>query len=224
LVDLIFPPTCGGCGELGVRWCQKCQQTSKKIQPPICAICGQPIQAGEICTRCAASPPKYAAVRSWAEFDGPVRNALHALKYRKNIGLGGSLAQSLAESIQTYDWDVHLITPVPLGSQREQQRGYNQAALIAQPLALQLQLPYNPRILERTRETQSQVDLSLRERQKNLAGAFRSQPKTVDGKIVLIIDDVTTSGSTLNACADALIQVGAQTVYGLTVARAVLKN
>jgi ComF family protein len=126
--------------------------------------------------------------------------------------------------MSSYSWVIDIVIPVPLGSQRERQRGYNQAALIALPLALKLQLPYNPRILKRIRETQSQVELSLKERQINLEGAFHAQRQPIDGKQILIIDDVTTSGSTLNACAEALIEVGAKAVYGLTIAQAVHKN
>ena len=114
--------------------------------------------------------------------------------------------------------------PVPLGNKREKQRGYNQAALIAKPLASSLQLPYNPQILSRTRETISQVELSLKERQQNVNDAFQANRQQIQEKNILVIDDVTTSGSTLNACAKALIANGAKAVYGLTVARAVLNK
>ena len=166
--------------------------------------------------------PHFEAIRSWAEFSGPVRNALHDLKYRRNLGLGASLALHLEDLLQQYQWDINLVTPVPLGKERYQQRGYNQAALIAMPLALGLQLPYNPQILLRTKETRSQVDLSLSERQSNLDGAFQANGKAVTDKRILIIDDVSTSGSTLDACAQALMKAGAEAVFGLTVARAVL--
>jgi len=224
LVDLIFPPTCGGCGELGARWCLQCQQETRKIQPPICEICGQSIEIYGLCRRCETTRPKFTAVRSWAEFDGLIRKALYELKFRKNIGLGSSLAQYLEILMGSCRWVIDIVIPVLLGSQRAQERAYNQAALIALPLALKLQLPYNPRILKRIRETQSQVELSLIERQDNLEGAFQAQRRPTDRKQILIIDDVTTSGSTLNACAEALIEVGAKAVHGLTIARAVHKN
>jgi ComF family protein len=144
------------------------------------------------------------------------------LKYRKNLGLGASLALHLENLLQDYQWNINLVAPVPLGKDRYKQRGYNQAALIAKPLALALQLPYNPQILIRTRETRSQVDLSLIERQSNLDGAFQGNNEAVSNKRILIIDDVSTSGSTLDACAQALMKAGADAVFGLTVARAVI--
>lgn len=224
MVDLVFPPTCGGCKASGVRWCHNCQEQTKKILPPICSLCGQIIPTNGLCKRCLTSPPYFKAIRSWAEFGGPIRNALHDIKYRKNIGLGESLSQHLVNLLRQNNWDIDLVIPVPLGDEREKQRGYNQAALIAKPLASYLQLPYNPRTLRRIRETISQVELSLVERQTNVKGAFQACRQHVHAKSILIIDDVTTSGSTLNACSKTLIEVGARAVYGLTVARAVLNS
>ena len=168
MVDLVFPPACGGCETPGVRWCNLCQEKTIKILPPICDLCGQPIQTKGLCKRCISSPPHFEAARSRAEFGGPIRNALHDIKYRKNLGLGESLSQHLVNLLGQYNWDTDLVIPVPLGDEREKQRGYNQAALIAKPLASYLQLPYNPRILRRFRETASQVELSLAERQNML--------------------------------------------------------
>jgi len=222
LVDFIFPPICGGCQEVGVRWCESCQRKTNIITAPICEICGQK-NLHRICQRCKTHPPRFTAVRAWAEYDGPIRNAIHDMKYRKNIGLGNSLAMHLKDLFQGNQWSIDLVVPVPLGNEREKQRGYNQADLLARPLAFNLQIPYNPRTLMRVRETQSQVELSLVERQKNLRGAFQTQNR-VEGKNIIVIDDVTTSGSTLEACASALLYAGANSVYGLTVARAMLKN
>ncbi len=208
----------------GERWCHDCQEKTKKILPPICDLCGQTIKTNNLCQRCYKSPRYFKAARFWAEFGGPVRNALHDIKYRKNIGLGLSLAQNLVSLIRQNNWNIDLVIPVPLGERRAKQRGNNQAALIAKPLASYLQLPYNPRTLQRYRETISQVELSLAERQNNVKDAFQTNRKSVDGLSILIIDDVMTSGSTLNACAKSLIESGAQAVFGLTVARAVLNG
>jgi ComF family protein len=143
------------------------------------------------------------------------------LKYRKNIALGASLAQHLVSLFRQYNWSIDLVVPVPLGKERLRQRGYNQAALLAQPFAYELELPYTARILNRIKETQSQVDLSFTERQSNVKDAFQAACQDVEGKQILVIDDVTTSGSTLNACADALMKAGARSVFGLTLARPV---
>ena len=224
LIDLIFPPTCGGCKKSGIRWCSDCQLETQNVRPPICEICGQPTQAEGLCNRCLQHHPQIKAIRSWAEFKGPIRNALHDLKYRRNIGLGITLANLLVELVQKNPWKIDIATPVPLGKNRQKDRGYNQADLLAKPLALNLQLPYNPQILVRNRETQSQVELSLAERKNNLKDAFAADPAKVKGKNIMVVDDVTTSGSTLEACAIALLEAGAKTVYGVTVARAVLSG
>lgn len=224
MVDLVFPPTCGGCKTSGVQWCQNCQDQTKKFSLPICDLCGQTTQSRGSCKRCLATHPHFTALRSWAEFGGPIQNALHDIKFRKNIGLGESLSQHLVGVLKSNKWEIDLVAPVSLGYKREKQRGYNQTALIAKPLASCLQLPYNPRILSRSRETISQVELSLAERQKNVNGAFQSNSPDVHRKSVLVIDDVTTSGSTLNACSKILIDNGARAVYGLTVTRAILNN
>jgi ComF family protein len=222
LIDVLFPPACGGCKQAGVRWCQTCQQETQIVCPPLCEICGQSIQTNRICSRCLQHEPQIKAIRSWADFQGPVRKALQDLKYRRNIGLGITLSNFLVELVRQYPWKVDLLSPVPLGRNRQKERGYNQADLLAKPLAFNLQLPYNPRILVRKRETQSQVELSLAERRTNLKDAFQADPKKVKGKNIMVVDDVTTSGSTLEACAIALLEAGAKTVYGVTVARAIL--
>ncbi len=113
-----------------------------------------------------------------------------------------------------------MVVPVPLGVARKKERGYNQASLLAYPLALRFNLAYRPKALWRVRETKSQVSLNRQERQKNVSEAFKAGAKLVNEKTILVIDDVTTSGATLDACAVALLKAGAKKVYGLTLARA----
>jgi ComF family protein len=117
-------------------------------------------------------------------------------------------------------WKVNLVVPVPLGLARLRERGYNQANLIARPLALGSRLAYSSRVVRRVRETQSQVGLSIEQRRENVHGAFLAQPGWVDGKSILVVDDVATSTATLDACAEALLIAGCREVYGLTVSRA----
>jgi ComF family protein len=124
-------------------------------------------------------------------------------------------------SLQKLNWSLDIITPVPLGLVRLKERGYNQATLLARPIALYFQVPFSSRALIRTRETQSQVGLTVTERQLNMADAFWANSKLVEGKNILVVDDVATSGATLNACAKALVEEGASKVYGFSLARAV---
>jgi ComF family protein len=117
-------------------------------------------------------------------------------------------------------WQVDLVVPVPLGVARLRERGYNQASLIARPLALGCGLPYSSQVLMRTRETRSQVGLSVYERRENVRGAFVAQPERVARRSVLVVDDVATTSATLDACATALLTAGCSQVFGITVSRA----
>jgi competence protein ComFC len=219
IMDWLYPPICAGCGSRGRRWCDRCQDGVEVVTPPICHICGEMDIMGEICNHCQESPPCFTALRSWAVFKGPVRQAIHRLKYKKDVALGEVLSRPLIRFLQGSKWNIDLILPVPLGVARLEERGYNQSDLIARPVALYFGVEYLPKAIRRRRETRSQVDLSAAERKVNVAGAFESRPKFVTGQNVLVIDDVTTTGATLDACAFALREAGAKEVYGLTVAR-----
>ena len=223
-LDWLFPPKCGGCGKTGTRWCNHCHASVKKIEPPLCQKCGQKLTRAELCVHCQKAAPSYTALRSWAVFEGKARDALHQLKYNRNIGLGEKLARSLVEVVQNEGWIFDLIIPVPLGLARLAERGYNQSSLLAKPLSLALDVPYRPQLLARAKETRSQVGLTAAERRLNVSGAFVAHPSRVKGQRVLIVDDVTTSGATLEACSEALFTAGARQVYGLTFARAVFKS
>jgi ComF family protein len=163
-------------------------------------------------------------LRSWSIFEGPVRHALHRLKYRRDVGLGEALAPQLAEFLGTLAWHVDLVVPVPLGRRRLAERGYNQIGLIARPLALAMRLVYAPEALVRSQETRSQVGLTRAQRQANVRDAFRSMRSRVNGRIVLLMDDVATTGSTLSSCAKALLDAGARDVFAYTVSRAIPRH
>ena len=221
-IDLLFPPTCGGCNGTGVRWCNKCQQAVKFIEPPICMQCGQPVPSSDVCYRCHDFSSNLAAVRSLTIFEGPIRKAIHRIKYQQDRGLTEIFANLLGIFFkEELNWPVDMVIPVPLSGSRIKLRGYNQAALLAKPLAKDLDLQYSNIALKRVRDTRSQVGLSLPERQFNVAKVFRAS-KIVSNKCILIVDDVATSGSTLESCAKALQHAGALYIYGLTLARASL--
>ncbi len=219
-LDWLFPPLCGGCNQAGNRWCPDCQEQVRTIPEPVCRTCGVPIIHPGQCSACKLSPPQYTMLRSWLVFEGPIRNALHKLKYRQNMALGEALAKNLAEYVGTLGWNVDLVVPVPLGKERIKDRGYNQVGLVAMPLALINSWRYRPKALVRTRETRTQVGLSIIERKENVLGAFRGDPALVNEHKVLLMDDVATTGATLSSCAAALMDAGAKEVYALTLARA----
>ena len=159
-------------------------------------------------------------MRSWAVFDSPIQDGLHTLKYRRNIGLGESLAIQMADFVSSLDWPVEVMIPVPLGKNRLKERGYNQVGLVARPLAFRLRLRYEPTALRKIRETRSQVGLTVFQRHKNVQNAYQADPKVITGKSILMMDDVATTGSTISACSEALRSAGAQDVYVITIARA----
>lgn len=218
---MLFPPVCGGCGKAGQRWCPDCQERVPRIVEPYCDKCGIPVRKTGLCEKCQSNPPVYRQLRSWAVFDSPVQNALHTLKYRRNItGFGDALARQMAGFVRTLNWDMNMLVPVPLGQKRLKERGYNQVALVAHPLAYELDLPYAPHALRKTRDTRSQVGLGISERRANVSEAYQADPSVVKRKSILLMDDVATTGSTLSACAEALLSAGAQTVCAITIARA----
>jgi len=149
-----------------------------------------------------------------------VRRALHNLKYRRDIGFGEALTLPLFEFTTRLQWPINLVVPVPLGLERQNERGYNQAGLIARPLSMALGLAYEPGALTRSRQTKSQVGLTRAARYENVRDAFRADGRKVSGRTILLVDDVATTGATLSSCAEALLASGADDVFALTVARA----
>ena len=217
---MLFPPVCGGCGKTGWRWCQECQKRTPRIHDPICDRCGIPTLGRSVCEKCRTNPPAYRMMRSWAVFDSPVQNGLHSMKYRRNLGLGEALAVQMVEFVKSQQWDIDLLIPIPLGKNRLKERGYNQVALVAQPLAYRTGIHYAPHALWKARETRSQVGLNVSQRQKNVLDAYQADARSVARKSVLLMDDVSTTGSTISAGTEALLSAGAREVYGITVARA----
>jgi ComF family protein len=159
-------------------------------------------------------------MRSWAVFDPPIQNGLHTMKYRRNIGLGEALAMQMTDFIRALGWPIEVMIPVPLGKKRLKERGYNQVGLVARPLAYQMRWEYVPRALWKTRDTRSQVGLTAAQRLENVRNAYQADTQSVKQRSVLIMDDVATTGSTILACTEALLCAGAQSVYVLTIARA----
>jgi len=225
-LDLVMPPRCGGCKRWGTRWCESCQEQVQFIGEESCPKCGNPNWdgIGIKCGRCCDTRLYYERLSSWVSFKGPIREAVHELKYRHNVGLGEKLAKNLVNLFESLNWDIDFIVPVPLGSKRFQERGYNQVMLLARPLAWDLDIPIKRKALTRIRETRSQVGLSREQRIANVQNAFTAKEHDVNGKSFLLVDDVVTTGATINACAKALKEAGAKKVFALTLARAVQPN
>ncbi len=219
MLDLLFPAECGGCGKAGSCWCMDCQKRVTILDGILCEICGLPQDKPGVCGTCLAERPRFRALRAWAVFSDPVQHALHGLKYRRNISMGDTFALHMVPFVKSLNWQIDMVIPIPLGRKRYKERGYNQVAMIAKPLALALDTRYAPKGLMRRKETRSQVGLTKVERKANIQNAFQAG-RGIAGKSVLIMDDVSTTGSTLSAGAEVLYSAGATDVYALTVARA----
>jgi len=126
----------------------------------------------------------------------------------------------MIELLNESNWKLDAVAPVPIGEKREQERGYNQAALLAFPISLHKDIPYRKNALKKVRENRSQVGLSFDQRYKNVIDVFECVDEFIKDKSVLVVDDVVTSGATMNECAKVLLEKGAREVHGITLARA----
>jgi ComF family protein len=222
MIDLIFPPHCSGCGILGYRWCKDCDSLVKKLSPPYCQKCGSPEKFSNIAKdHCLDILQSIDFIRSYSIYEPPLSNAIKKLKYQNDIGIAQVLAFYLVEMYNDLILDTDFVIPVPLGKNRFKERGYNQASLIAKPFSLVIGRPMKTQALFRYKETKSQVGLSREERSANVTGAFTVDNSNLLGKNIILIDDVTTTGSTLEACARELKNKGANNIVGLTIAMAV---
>jgi ComF family protein len=237
-LDLLYPPRCCGCGRATKRpgFCRLCQATIALPQSPLCTVCGAPFQTGagadHPCGRCLVRAPRFGRARACALYDArdagtgnaatvPLKAVLQRYKYNRDVSLapvlGALLRQRAPLSPSAYD----VIIPVPLHISRLRWRGFNQAQLLAQHFAAGSAI--DPYSLTRVRSTRPQVDLHESERRRNVAGAFCvTRPQRIDGQRILLIDDVYTTGATVDECSGALRHAGARSVDVLVLARAVL--
>jgi len=176
-------------------------------------------RTGGPCRRCQSRRTPLDGLRAALRFEGTARAAIHALKYRGATALAPLLSEPMAAALAAHPLLVDLVVPVPLHPQRERERGYNQSALLASRLAAAAGLPPPTPLLRRERDTRSQVGLSARERRDNVRGAFCCvDPRAAAGRRGLLVDDVVTTGATLEACAATLRAAGVGRVWGLALA------
>jgi ComF family protein len=234
LASLVFPAPCRLCERVlltasRVPICEDCLASFVLIPRPICSCCGRPIvseraeEASEtLCRLCRLGVYAFTRARSYAVYADAMAGAVVRLKHEPIKPLAGWFAERLAE-VARQEPDilpVDLVVPVPLHRDRLRDRGYNQAELIARPLAKRLKLAYDPGLLIRTKSRPSTLRLSLHQRWSTVRGAFATRPGSlVDNLRVLLVDDVMTTGATLDACARALRKAGVAGVFALTVAR-----
>ena len=234
LASVVFASPCRICGEVltnasRIPICEKCLEGFEKIAEPMCAGCGRPFTAAgagrveqPLCRLCRVGFYGFDRARSFAIYDEALREAVLLLKYQELTVLGDWFAERLAEVLARApgEWRADIVVPIPLHVDRRRERGYNQAELIARPLAKRLGIRFESRVLVRTKPRPPQLVLSRTEHWRSVRGAYAIRPAAkVDNLRVLLVDDVLTTGATLDAGARVLKKAGAATVLGLTVGR-----
>lgn len=226
ILDLLFPARCVGCKERGVWLCPDCMSGLARVGPYVCKICGYPTAGTQLCSLCYRTPLHIQGIRAPFYFEGTLRNAIHKFKYQRAKHLAEPLTMVLVEYLSTNPTEANIIqeagiiVPVPLHESRFKERGYNQSELLAEGLGRAFHTPVANHTLRRTRPTKAQMSLPADERAANVRGAFACQDSGVSGQRVLVVDDVCTTGATLEACSIALARNGASAVWGLCIARA----
>ncbi len=218
VLDLLYPSFCIGCGREGELICSSCLKSLPRIEPPICLKCGKPIDRGNLCRFCEDEPPKIDGIRSPFRFDGLVKDAIYQLKYKNLKAIAHPLAQLMSEYLEDNPLPSDVLVPVPLHQRRIRERGYNQCSLLAGELGGLISLPVVSDSLVRKVNTPPQTRMSAEERKRNVSGAFSCGGRLRD-KAVILIDDVSTTGATLESCAIALKEAGALSVWGFALAR-----
>jgi ComF family protein len=225
VADWLFPPLCSGCGKSGFRFCPDFEATIIKRRSAHSHRRSIIVNNAGFHRSSQGTLEGIHNIGSFAEFSGPLRKAIHHLKYQPDAALAdyfsGLLAVFLQEDLK---WDFELVSSIPLSQARQKSRGFNQVNLIAIPLALRLERRFASRLIKRIRETESQVGKTAQERQINVRGAFQADPCIAQKKSILILDDVVTTGSTMKACMEALQEAGASRVYGLSLAKTPIKQ
>ncbi len=232
LLDFVYPPLCIACRAPVAEphnLCAACWSGVSFLDGPGCARCGLPFEVdpgpGTLCAGCHAHPPTFDRARAVMRYDEASKGPILALKRADRLDIAPAFARWLARSGAELIEEAELIVPVPLHPVRLWRRRFNQSALLATGLSRLTGIAADPLVLLRTRATKSQGAMpSAKARRRNVRGAFRvagHRTEAVKGRTILLVDDVYTTGATLDACAKALKRAGAERVLALTLARVV---
>ena len=218
-LDFLFPPVCPGCGRSGYPICPHCRVAIVPIFDSDCRICNRHLNVADICGQCNAASHSLERVYAAAVYSGPLRDVITRFKYGNLRFLANDLSELLARRIRNEALDGFQVVPVPLYRNRQKSRGYNQSELLGVRVSDKLGLQYEPNTLKRVRDTESQVGRNIRDRAANVRNAFGAGSGDFHGKDVLLVDDISTTGATLEACAKACRGAGASSVRAAVVAR-----
>lgn len=219
ILDFVLPPRCGGCSTIGSWLCAACRGRIRRLHEPLCRRCGAEMESARTDCGCRTRLRALTRLRSAVVYEGPVEVALQRFKYHGWKRLAEPLALLLAERLVVEGLAAPWAVAVPLHRTRLRQRGFNQSELLARELRKRLSLAELPGSLVRTRPTPPQVGHDRRRRLENVRDAFEWQGFALESRSILLIDDVCTTGATLDACASALRAGGSGPVIGVSVAR-----
>ena len=230
---IIFPPQCLACAEIinspaNLAFCGSCREKIRFITGSHCPVCGIPFlsspASSHICGNCLENKLYYTQARAVANFETIIMEAIHRFKYGRSISTGNALGSFMADfSFPDFDFaEYSLLIPVPLHVKRLRERGFNQSLLLADKLGKKHKLPVSFSLLKRHKFTLTQTGLNKTEREENIKGAFVvTDKKKVSDENIILVDDVYTTGATINECAKTLLKTGAQKVAVLTLARVI---
>jgi ComF family protein len=219
LLDLLMPPRCGSCRTVGSWLCERCRGRIRHLEEPMCRRCGAELESARADCGCRSRLKSLARLRSAAVYEGPIEAAVQRFKYQGWRRLAEPLATLMAERLMVEGLAAPWAVAVPLHPGRLRQRGFNQSELLARELRRGLQLDVPPGELVRTRHTPPQVGHDRRWRLENVRDAFVWRGAGLGGRSMLLVDDVATTGATLEACACALRAAGSGPVIGVSIAR-----
>jgi ComF family protein len=236
-IDILYPPRCAICrsflpkgsrknGDAVRGVCSSCREDFHPLRSPCCTVCARPFVPGtgrdHLCENCLRRRPFFHVLGAPYLYEGAFQDAIHLFKYGKRSDLAAFLGPLLASFVRKWEpaEGVSLVVPVPLHKKRLKERGFNQSKLLAHYVAKELKADLDFLSLRRVKYTLPQTGLGKKERRKNVRKAFAvKRPERIYGKTVLVVDDVATTGNTLNECARELIRGGAERIAALVVAR-----
>ncbi len=219
-IDFVLPPRCVGCRQSGSLLCVNCRQALPRLTGIVCERCARPCSES-VCYHCKIAPLALNRIRAAVLFKDNVPPLVHQFKYYRVFGLASVMAEVMQAFIPLTAVECDLIVPIPLHPQRQKERGYNQSTLLARELAGQSGISYTSDALHRVRYTTPQARLKMDDRRVNVHQAFSATATHVAHKRIVLVDDVCTTGATLESAAEALYTAGATAVSAHCFARAV---
>lgn len=222
VLELVYPTYCGGCGGQGDALCRACLDSFRPVdRTGTCPVCGRWTGEAVECGACITDPALFERGHFGYVFEGPVRKALHAFKFRGRKDVGRALVRTLEEQITSMASDFDLIVPLPVTEKRLRARGFNQSFIVSVEISRMTGKPVDHRTLRKTRETQDQYTLPKKERKKNLVRAFsiEGSGEALKGKRVLLVDDLYTTGNTAREASKTITRAKTAAILFFALAR-----